>query len=90
MTKRRMRRKASQKVQESKEDLEALQAQYEELDQELNQSLDEIRTKWNDIANDIDSKEVSPRRTDVKVDNVLLVWHPFWVNDRGEFVSAKK
>jgi len=89
-TKRRMRRKANEKVEESREDLTELHHDYSELKEELDFKLDDIREKWNKAAEGIETREIRPRRTDVMIDGVYLVWHPFWVsNETKERVSAR-
>ena len=87
-TKRRMSARASQKLREAEEDLEELQYDYEDLEKELQDKLDELTEEWETIANDITEKEVKPRRTDIQIQNVMLVWYPYWINDKGDKVSA--
>ena len=88
MTKRRMSRKANQKMEASKDELYDLRDDYSKLDQELEAKLEDIRFKWDTVVNGITEFEVKPRRTDIKIENVLLAWHPFWV-EAGTKVSAK-
>ncbi len=78
-TKRRMARKASQKRDESKEDIAVLQDKYQDLQIELDQKLAELRIHWDEIANSISKKEVKPTKTNIKVDNVSIVWLPRWM-----------
>ncbi len=87
--KSRMRRKAKEKVRESEEDLEMLEINYQDLQKELNEKLDDIRAKWEDISKGIQKHEIKPRRSDVNVENIILVWHPIWVSDHGKRVSAR-
>jgi len=89
-TKSRMKRKAKQKLEEAEEDIEALQGTYQELEDEHHEKMEELTEKWDEITNNITEIEVKPRKTDVKVDQVLLVWHPFWVSKTGDRVSALK
>lgn len=89
-SKSRMRRKASQKVQESEEDLEALHESYEALDADLKEQLDEERVKWEESILNITTRDIKPRRTDVKVDNVMLIWEPYWTAKNGSAMSAVK
>jgi len=87
-TKRRMARKAKDKVEESYEELEELEYDYKELKQELQEKVDTITKKWSTIASNIEKKEIKPRKMDVKVDQVMLVWYPYWVDNSGLKVSA--
>lgn len=86
-TKRRMRRKAAEKVDSVKDDLQALEEDFEALENELKEQLSKLNEKYDAIAADISIKTIKPRRTDVTIQQVLLVWHPYWTNGKG-FVSA--
>lgn len=88
LTKRRMRQKANQKVEESKEDLDELFDDYQDLEAELKSKMESISLKWDDVAHDIAEKDIKPRRTDVKVEPIMLVWIPYWVGENGNRVSA--
>jgi hypothetical protein len=86
----RMKRRAKEKLAESKEDLEELHDDYHDLENDLKEKLDEIKEKWESIEEGLSRAEVKPRRTDVKVDGVILAWHPYWVAADGSRVSARK
>ncbi len=88
MTKSRMRRKAAQKLEATQDELEDLQEDFQELEEELKEKLAEIREKWEEIANGITHMEVKPRRTDIKVNNIILTWEPYWVTPSGQRISA--
>jgi DNA-binding ferritin-like protein len=88
-SKSRMRRKAKDKLQESREDLEALDEDYGKLEAELKEALDELTNKWDEVAHGITTKEIKPRRTDIKVDAVLLAWSPVWVAPSGKRTTAR-
>jgi len=79
-TKRRMARKAKEKVRAAEEDLFDLQDAREDLENELKAKLNVIREKWESKATEISKKEIKPRRSDVLVDKVMLVWYPYWVS----------
>ena len=89
-TKRRMKRKAKEKVEAAEEDLQSLEIDYKDLENELNEKLDKIREKWETVATGIKRKEIKPRKTDIKIDNLLLIWHPIWISDSGKRASARK
>ncbi len=88
-TKRRMRRKAAEKVAAVKDDLMDLNEDYDTLEATLKSKLADITKKWEEVANGIHQKIIKPRRTDVKIDTSILVWHPYWVNELGDKVSAR-
>ena len=87
-SKNRMKRKAAQKLRASEEELEELQADFELLEQELQEKLEELKTKWEQISDGVTIKKIKPRRTDVKVDTAMLVWQAYWVAENGDRVSA--
>ena len=86
----RMKRKAKQKLQDNREDLEELQEDYADMEEKVKEELAEIREKWEAFSDGISRVEIKPRRTDVKVDTVSLSWHPYWVAGNGTRVSARK
>lgn len=87
-TKRRMARKAAEKVAASEEDLRELEEDYRNLEEELKEALDEVRAKWEASLENLDTREVAPRKTDIKVDFLAFGWHPFWADASGNKVSA--
>jgi hypothetical protein len=87
-TKRRMARKAAEKVRESEEDLEMLDQAKRELENELHYKIEDISHKWESVEKDLIKKEITPRRTDVKVIDPIIVWYPYWVSGGGVRHSA--
>lgn len=87
-TKRRMARKANEKVRESEEDLEVLDIAKADLQEELREKISEITQKWEAVSEEVTKKEISPRRTDIKVVDPIVVWYPYWVSGRGDRHSA--
>ncbi len=89
-TKSRMRRKASQSVQSIEDELQDLQEDYLKLEDELADQIKTIQHKWDSLEEGTKKKKITPRRTDVKVDSVSLVWQPIWVAQDGARTSARK
>ena len=87
-TKRRMARKAAEKVRESEEDLEVLDQAKRDLENELHYKLEDITHKWESVEKEIIKKEITPRRTDIKVVDPILVWYPYWASGEGVRHSA--
>ena len=87
-TKRRMARKAAEKVRESEEDLEVLDQAKRDLENELHYKLEDITHKWELVEKEIIKKEITPRRTDIKVVDPILVWYPYWASGEGVRHSA--
>ena len=89
-TKSRMKRKAKQKLEDIEEDIETLKMDYQDLEELHVEKTNEITEKWDTYAEEISEMEINPRKSDIKVDQVILVWHPFWVAKNGDKVSALK
>ncbi len=89
-TKSRMKRKAKQKLEDIEEDIETLQMEYQELEELHLEKTEEITEKWDTYAEEISEMEVNPRKTDITIDQVVLVWQPFWVAKNGDKISALK
>ena len=87
-TKRRMARKAREKVAAAKEDIEMLDLAKEELQNELHHKIAEISSKWDNLSKGLSKKEIKPRRTDIKVQDAMLVWYPYWLDANGNPISA--
>ena len=75
-SKRRMSRRAADRVETIREEIEDLELDYKDLKEELENKLDDIRRNWVEQESNINVKEVKPRRADVMVDSVSLVWCP--------------
>lgn len=75
-TKRRMARRADARVEKIHEDIQDLEMDLNDLRQELETKLDDIRREWIAVESGISTKEIKPRRTDVMIDNISLCWAP--------------
>jgi len=78
-SKRRMARRAGEKVNEIKEDIEVLERDYEGLKVELEDKIRDIQMEWDSLAAGIKGKEIKPRKTDIKIDQILVLWYPRWI-----------
>ncbi len=87
-SKSRMRRKAAQKVEDNEEDLQELEQDLVDMQRELEDKIAEVNEKWDGATKAINIKAVKPRKADVVVDAVVLAWYPYWVDDRGQRMSA--
>ena len=75
-TKRRMARRAKDRVETIREDIQDLELDMKDLKEELEEKLDEIREHWLEQESKLSKHEISPRRADVKVDSLGLCWKP--------------
>lgn len=78
-TKRRMTAKARMDIEESEEQIAEYEEQLKKLNQEMQEQIDEISARWENVAEEVTTDELKPRRTDVDVDLVTLAWRPSWV-----------
>jgi len=76
---RRMTAKAGQEVEETQQEIDEMKREIAELGDQLKEESEEITVRWASLLDDLDSEELSPRRTDVDVRTVLLAWLPSWV-----------
>ena len=76
--KRRMTAKAKADIEESRQEIAALQAELADLEEELQAAVADITARWEAALDDVEEVEVKPRRTDVLVEQVMLGWLPFW------------
>ena len=76
--KRRMTTTARADIEESEEEIARLQAEIEELRQEMQEEATAITEKWAATLDEIESYTVKPRRSDVQVELVTLAWTPYW------------
>ncbi len=88
-SKRRMSRRASERIEESKEELRELEFDKDQMENELVEKTREIKDKYQDLSQDISITEIKPRRADVKVDKILLVWYPYWISGNQKLSAAK-
>ena len=76
--KRRMTTKARADIVESEEEIERLEAEIEEMRLEMEQDAEAIAENWGEVAEEIETYAVKPRRSDVEVRLVALGWAPHW------------
>ena len=74
----RMRSSARMRAEEAEENVEALQASIQEMEEELRQETTEITARWDATALELDEIKVKPRRADVEIDLTAVAWVPMW------------
>ncbi len=67
---------AKARAAEAEDNLESLEAAAAELERELQTDVAEITAEWDISAIDIETVEVTPRRTDVEVSELAIAWLP--------------
>ncbi len=83
-TKRRLTTKSKMDIEDTREEIADIKAEIADLEAELKEASDDITARWGDSLANLTTDEIAPRRTDVDVRLVALVWLPSWqitVND---------
>ena len=70
-------------IARAREDLESLQEQLEALEEDFEGELSEVRDQVDADSIDFDEVVVRPRKTDLSVDRLSLVWLPYRVGADG-------
>jgi hypothetical protein len=71
---RRMTTQTKHKIEETKKEIEDLKKELEEVESELKEQVKAITSKWEDVQNEIVDYEITPKRTDVYVDEPKIAW----------------
>ena len=79
LSKRRMTSKAKADVEESLDAIEDFEEDIEELEAELTQEVEEISSRWGEIAGDITEIPVRPYKKDVLLEMFGVAWLPHYV-----------
>ena len=70
-------------IARAKQELAELQAQLEALEAEFEQELAAVRTTEDAGIGEVLEKTIAPRKTDITIGKVALVWTPWRVDDDG-------
>jgi hypothetical protein len=74
----RMRTSAKHAIRDSKEKLEALVREFEELEEELREKIEAISEEWDAVVENLEEVQVNPRRNDIEVEVLAIAWKPHW------------
>lgn len=77
--KRRMTAEVKARMEQTKETIALLQKEIAEAEQEREEAAKAISDRWAAIAEETETTEIRPRKTDVVVDLVALAWVPQWL-----------
>jgi hypothetical protein len=77
-TKRRLTSSAQADIKETEAEIAQIQKEVEELKSELQQESDALSKQWDDAASDVQMTKITPRKTDVDVQMVVVAWAPTW------------
>jgi hypothetical protein len=78
----------AQDVGRAKEDLSTYQQQLQDLQEQFNQETADLQAKIDPQNETFDSVTVRPKKTDISVQLVALLWAPHWQDAEGNTVQA--
>jgi len=70
-------------VERAKEKVSTLKQDKEALEKELNEEIKSLEEHWKPENLKLEQLEVTPRKSDIRVDEVQLVWTPWLVDEAG-------
>lgn len=80
--------KEAQDVARAEENVQSLQKSLEELQAQMEQETAAVRAEIDPVSEELESCEVSPKKTDIAVSLVSLAWFPYWRDGRGGNIPA--
>ncbi|OQX83960.1 hypothetical protein B6D60_09855, partial [candidate division KSB1 bacterium 4484_87] len=80
--------KEAKDVERAKMKLENLQQQMEELQEELAREIEDIKIEFDNLTEDLEVVELKPKKSDISVSFVSLVWVPYWQDEKGGIQAA--
>ncbi len=83
LTKRRMTEQAKADVEESKDAIAEYQRQITDLDEEMQQTVQEINDRWGDIVNKVEELEIRPTKSNIYVELFGVAWMPYYLVESG-------
>jgi hypothetical protein len=81
--------KESQDVARAQENLEALQKQQDDLQALMEQEMAEVGAAGDPLAEELETCEVRPKKSDIAVSMVSLAWYPYWQDGKGGNAPAR-
>jgi len=81
--------KESQDVARAQENVEALQKQLDDLQALMEQEMAEVGAAGDPLAEELETCEVRPKKTDIAVSMVSLAWYPYWQDGKGGNAPAR-
>jgi hypothetical protein len=80
--------KEGQDVGRAQENVQALQQQLQELEAQAAQESQALKDAVDPLAEELESLEVRPKKTDISVRVLALGWAPYWRDERGGTIPA--
>ena len=80
--------KEGQDVERAEENVQALERQLADLEAQVAQETEALRSAVDPMAEDLESLEIRPKKADISVRLLGLGWVPFWRDERGGITPA--
>lgn len=77
LTKRRMTAKAQADVEETLQTIKELEDEMDDLAAEIEEVVEEINTRWEDAATDVEQIAVPPLKKDIYISTFAVAWLPY-------------
>lgn len=78
MTKRRLTAKAKADIEESRDAIEEFERDLVELEIEMQEKINDIETRWDDAAGEVEEKTFRPLKKNILLDLFGVAWLPNW------------
>jgi hypothetical protein len=80
--------KEGQDVERAEENVKALERQLSELEGQVAQETESLRTAVDPQVEELETLEIRPRKTDISVRVMSVGWAPYWRDERGGMAAA--
>ena len=77
LTKRRMTEQAKARVEESEDAIEDFKEQISQLEGEFERAVEDVKSKWSDVADDLELISIHPYKKDILMDLFGVAWMPY-------------
>lgn len=71
-------------VRRAQEDIASLRQQQQDLDREFQDEVARVQSQFEPAAIVLEPREIAPKKTDIKVEEVVLLWTPWTIGKSGE------
>jgi len=71
-------------VRRAQEDIASLRQQQQDLDREFQDEVARVQSQFEPAAIVLEPREIAPKKTDIKVEEVVLLWTPWAIGKSGE------
>jgi len=79
---------AKQDIQRAAETVEALQQQLKELEAQFESEIQALEERIDPLSEKLETIVIKPKKTDINIQVVALLWLPFWQDERGSLTPA--